>query len=358
MRQTRTRAAEKRGFTLIELLVVVAIIALLISILLPSLARARELSKRAACASNVKQIGVGFYAYGASNQDMFPISNHLMPDDPDAVNTTPGTTYVNYVGAYGQPCKSDLNAPVANPVHTTGETNGKQMNKATDPVPDQHMSTTRNFWLLVRNGANTAKGFICPSSDDTPNSMDNPQQYWDFGVRTTAITPAWDVIAYPAKQYGWQDCSYGYQVPYGGSASGKPSANRDNDMVLAADKGPFGAEIDGGKSTDPLIAWVPGPTLPTFGSSPDDWRKLNSPNHGGYKDGEGQVVMYSDGRAEFVMTPLAGVNKDNIYTRWPAAKPDDTNAATSRYQGSRPLYNVAVNKDLAPFSDTDTLIYP
>jgi len=53
-----------RGFTLIELLVVVAIIALLIAILLPSLSRAREQSRNAVCMSNMRQVGLGFYYYG------------------------------------------------------------------------------------------------------------------------------------------------------------------------------------------------------------------------------------------------------------------------------------------------------
>ena len=52
-----------KKFTLIELLVVIVIIAILISMLLPSLSRARESARRTACLSNVKQTGVGFYAY-------------------------------------------------------------------------------------------------------------------------------------------------------------------------------------------------------------------------------------------------------------------------------------------------------
>jgi prepilin-type N-terminal cleavage/methylation domain-containing protein len=53
------------GFTLIELLVVVAIIALLISILLPSLSRARELSKRLVCGSNESGMGKACKIYAS-----------------------------------------------------------------------------------------------------------------------------------------------------------------------------------------------------------------------------------------------------------------------------------------------------
>ncbi len=54
---------KRSAFTLIELLVVVAIIALLLAILLPSLARVRSQSRRTVCASNLWQMGVGLYNY-------------------------------------------------------------------------------------------------------------------------------------------------------------------------------------------------------------------------------------------------------------------------------------------------------
>lgn len=62
----------KRGFTLIELLVVIAIIALLASILLPSLKMAQELAKKTVCQSNMRGIGVAMSLYAADNDGFVP----------------------------------------------------------------------------------------------------------------------------------------------------------------------------------------------------------------------------------------------------------------------------------------------
>ncbi len=71
-RSTASRALGVAAFTLIELLVVVAIIALLISILLPSMSRAKEQSKTVKCTSNLRQVGFAMHEYFMDEKDWFP----------------------------------------------------------------------------------------------------------------------------------------------------------------------------------------------------------------------------------------------------------------------------------------------
>jgi len=60
------------GFTLLELLIVIAIIAILASLLLPALGKAKESAKQIKCGSNLKQIGAGHFMYVADYDGWFP----------------------------------------------------------------------------------------------------------------------------------------------------------------------------------------------------------------------------------------------------------------------------------------------
>ena len=63
---------DRKGFTLVELLVVIGIIAVLVSLLLPSLGRAREAARQTKCLSNLRQLGMAFVMYTNENQQFFP----------------------------------------------------------------------------------------------------------------------------------------------------------------------------------------------------------------------------------------------------------------------------------------------
>jgi len=70
---------KRRAFTLIELLVVVAIIAVLIAILIPTLGKAREMTQRSTCAANMKGQGEAFAIYATQFSDKLPTVNIAVP---------------------------------------------------------------------------------------------------------------------------------------------------------------------------------------------------------------------------------------------------------------------------------------
>jgi len=93
----QARGSRSGAFTLIELLVVVAIIAILASMLLPALSKAKTKAHGIKCLSNLKQLQLAWHFYAGDNDDKLTSSGYIKPVEPTAwvngwLDFNPGTT--------------------------------------------------------------------------------------------------------------------------------------------------------------------------------------------------------------------------------------------------------------------------
>ena len=94
----RTRRSSS-GFTLIELLVVIAVIALLVGIMLPALAGARESARMTKCMANCRSVQIGLTTYATDYRDKFPHWSAWQVEDGDGSSNedTPGPGWAELV---------------------------------------------------------------------------------------------------------------------------------------------------------------------------------------------------------------------------------------------------------------------
>ena len=264
----------RRGFTLVELLVVIAIIALLMGILMPALARVRQLAFRMVCGTNLSGIGKAMLIYANDYDDELPRSGGRNTQ----WGAMPGNT--SWMAATRQ---------LAFGLDTSGSGGTASISSC--------------FYLLVKYAEVTPKSFICKGDAGTtefklsnmtgvPTSFELIQA-WDFGPPSEAS----------------KHCSYTYHMPFGMYAL---TTSNEPGFAVAADRNPWisspAAEFEA-SNWGTFRPDTTGSGISTAGTS-EQARTGNAISH----QNDGQNVLFLDSHVEFAKRSFCAAEDDNIYT--------------------------------------------
>ncbi len=250
---------KKKGFTLVELLVVIAIIALLMGILMPALARVRQIAFRMVCGTNLSGIGKAMLIYSNDYDDELPRSGGRNSTWGGVI---PNWQAANRFGAYGVAANGD------------GGTG----------------SITSCFYLLVKYAEVTPKSFICKGDSGTTEFKPA-----DDGAGDRDLIDLWDFGLTPNER-----CSYSYHMPFGLYAM---TTSSEPGMAVAADRNPF--------ITSPMAE---AKDISLF--MPEGGRESIKIGNANQHQEDGQNVLFLDFHVSFEKNPYCGINDDNIYTSW------------------------------------------
>ena len=274
---------KKQGFTLVELLVVIAIIALLMGILMPALARVRQLAFRLTCGTNLSGIGKAMLIYANDYEDELPRAGGR--------DSTWGTVVWDATDRYG-----------AYNVGADGS-GGKA-------------TISSCFYLLVKYAEVTPKSFLCKGDTGTTEFTlaDEGTVSNDF-----ELIDAWDFGKKPSTH-----CSYSYHAPFGQYAL---TTSSEPGLAVASERNPW---IDSPAAKAGEFSLFE-PDLQGYSGTTETALAGNAISH----QGDGQNVLFLDSHVEFAKRSYCSLEDDNIFTKSQASgKGDPKGVAPTSAPGS------------------------
>jgi prepilin-type N-terminal cleavage/methylation domain-containing protein len=267
---------KRKGFTLVELLVVIAIIALLMGILMPALARVRQLAFRMTCGTNLSGIGKAMLLYANDNEDELPKAG--------------GRTNTWISGL-----QAGWMAPLRNVAYGITNNVGKT-------------TVTSNFYLLVKYAEVTPKQFVCKGESDTREFTLAEVSVTGTTTGQLTLTDAWDFGPGTSGTETHTFCSYSYHHPFANYAL---TTTHEPTMAVAADRNPWMTVATQRGDAMTFADFLPDEDkiVGTKGSS-DQARKGNTDAH----QLEGQNVLFLDSHVSLEKRAYCGTEMDNIYT--------------------------------------------
>jgi type II secretory pathway pseudopilin PulG len=176
VQKKRARRVPGGGFTLVELLVVIGIIALLIGMLLPALGRAREMSKRTACLSNLRNLAQFAFMYANDYRGRLP----LAVEDLSTGHMNPQYITDEMYTAFG----------FTDVLNSAGNANGNQINplwlcpSAASSISTVGSALNVTPWPPVQYGGN---GYPANLLTRSPNVIESSYAYCGNGLGFTSL---------------------------------------------------------------------------------------------------------------------------------------------------------------------------
>lgn len=269
---------KRKGFTLVELLVVIAIIALLMGILMPALAKVRQIAYRMTCGTNLSGLHKAIVIYASDNDEEYPVAG-------------------------GRSAKWGAARSIL-------DWQGDNRKEAYGDKDDTIVTISSCLYLLIKYADMSPKQFVCRGDTGTID--------WKIEQEEDPIidgfAEAWDFGDSPGD-----NCSYSYHLPFDVPITmiSRPGC------PLAADRNPYldptaHLYLEGKNSGEEPPYWDS-----DIGYVDDD-RTGNASAH----QRESQNVLFNDGSVNSEKFPNCGVENDNIWKNWDGGTPDDMTPIT------------------------------